>query len=63
MIKHIFHLLPILLCLSFSILWPFWLTDGYLDTTYLKVVTFIAAYGGLIGNTVWYIKWAKNNKR
>lgn len=63
MIKHLFHLLPIFLCLGFSILWPFWLIDGYLDNLYLKIVTFIAAYGGLTANLIWYIQWAKRNKR
>jgi len=63
MIKHAFHLLPLLLCLGFSILWPFWLMNGYLDTLYLKIATFIAAYGGFAGNLVWYIQWIKRNKK
>jgi hypothetical protein len=33
---------------------------GYLDSMYLKVATFIAAYGGFIGSFVWYVKWVKN---
>jgi hypothetical protein len=37
--------------------------NGYLDTLYLKIATFIAAYGGFAGNLVWYIQWIKRNKK
>ena len=42
--------------LFLCIQWPFWLSDGYLDTTYLKIATFIAAYGSFIGGLWWNIK-------
>ena len=42
-----------------SILWPFWLANGYLDSWYLKIATFIAVYGGLAANFVWYFQSRK----
>jgi hypothetical protein len=43
------------------ILWPFWLTNGYLDSWYLKIATFIAAYGGFVVNLVWYFQNRKKH--
>lgn len=53
---RIVDILTILLTLSFSVLYPFWLANGYLDTMYLKIAVAIAAYGGFIGNVVWLYK-------
>jgi hypothetical protein len=44
-----------------GILWPFWLVDGYLDSWYLKIATFIAVYGGFTANLVWYLQYKKKN--
>ena len=33
---------------TLCVLWPFWMSNGYLDDTYLIVSTFIACYGGLV---------------
>jgi len=49
----------IVLLLAFSILYPGWVKDGYLDTWYLKIAVAIAAYGGLIANVVWIYKDVK----
>jgi hypothetical protein len=45
-----------------SILYPFWIKEGYLDDWYLKISVFVASYGGLIANLVWYIKFLKKLK-
>jgi hypothetical protein len=59
---HISSWLSILLCLTFSVLYPFWLIDGYLDSWYLKISVFIASYGGLVASSLWYYIFLKNNK-
>ena len=61
-LRHTFHLFQVVLCLFFCIKWPSWLVEGYLDSMYLKVATFLAAYGGFVGSLIWYIKWTKKNK-
>ena len=61
-LKNAFHLYQVLFCLFLCIQWPFWLRDGYLDSLYLKVGTFVAAYGGFVGSLVWYIQWRKKNR-
>ena len=43
------------------ILWPFWLANGYLTDWYLKITTFITAYGGLAANLVYYIQNRKKH--
>lgn len=45
-----------------SILYPYFLSEGYLDTWYLKIAVFIASYGGLIASIVWYKDFLKKNK-
>ena len=42
--------------LTFCILYPGWVINGYLDTWYLKIAVGIAAYGGFIANVVWVYK-------
>jgi hypothetical protein len=59
---HITSWLSILLCLTSSILYPFWLIDGYLDNWYLKISVFIASYGGLTASVIWYKNFVKKNK-
>lgn len=46
---------PTSICLLACICYPIWLKRGYLDTPYAKIVTFIAAYGGLFANILWII--------
>jgi hypothetical protein len=46
-----------------AVLWPGWLRDGYLEDWYPRIGTFIAIYGGLIGNIVWLILDYRNNKK
>lgn len=59
---HISSWFSILLCLVFSVLYPFWLIDGYLEDWYLKISVFIASYGGLVASIIWYKNFLKNNK-
>lgn len=44
-----------------SVLYPFWIKNGYLslDELYPLIGSGIAIYGGLIANIIWHIK---NNK-
>ena len=57
---RIFDLMSIILMLFFCVKYPGWVIDGYLDTMYLKIAVFVAAYGGLIANIVWLYKDIKN---
>jgi hypothetical protein len=59
---HLTSWFSILLCLVGSILYPFWLVDGYLDNWYLKISLFIACYGGLVASLIWYKNFLKSNK-
>tara|TARA_B100001287_G_C22376125_1_gene386567 strand:+ start:104 stop:331 length:228 start_codon:yes stop_codon:yes gene_type:complete len=54
--KEFLNIGQLILCLTFCILWPSWLKDGYLENSYLIIATFIAAYGGFIAGLYWYIK-------
>jgi len=47
---HITSWVAILLLLTGSILYPYWIVKGYLENWYLIISVFIACYGGLIGN-------------
>ena len=44
---------PITLSLVACFLYPKWIREGYLDTPYLKIAVFVAAFGGLIANLWW----------
>jgi hypothetical protein len=46
---------PTAICLLACICYPIWWKRGYLDTPYAKILTFIAAYGGLFANILWII--------
>jgi hypothetical protein len=60
--NKITSILAIVFFSAMCILWPFWLADGYLDNWYLIITTFITAYGGLVGNLIWYIRSKKGWK-
>lgn len=55
--KDFLSVAQLLLCGTFCILWPGWVKDGYLDSTYLVISTFIAAYGGFVAGLYWFIKY------
>jgi hypothetical protein len=59
-IKHAFHLFPVILCGICSVLYPFWIRDGYLYEWYPLIGAGISSYGGFIASLVWYIKNKKN---
>ena len=59
---HVTSLLSISICLVGCILYPFWLIDGYLDNWYLKIMVFVASYGGMVASSLCYYKFIKNNK-
>ena len=59
---HITSWVAILLLLTGSVLYPYWIVKGYLENWYLIISVFIAGYGGLIGNIIWYKNFIKNNK-
>lgn len=44
---------PITLSLVGCLLYPKWIREGYLNTPYLKIAVFVAAFGGLIANLWW----------
>lgn len=46
---------PLTLCLVACLLYPKWIREGYLDTPYLKIAVFVAAFGGFIANLWWMI--------
>jgi len=49
-------ILAIILLGTAAVLWPMWLRDGYLEDWYPRIGSFIAIYGGLVGNIIWIIK-------
>jgi hypothetical protein len=53
---HITSIIALIILGIGCILWPKWLINGQLDSWYLKIATFIAAYGGFIANLIWYIQ-------
>lgn len=55
-LKRFIDFVTIALMLTFCILYPVWVINGYLDTWYLKIAVGIAAYGGFIANVVWVYK-------
>jgi len=60
--SHFTSWISILFLAVCSILYPFWIKDGYLDDWYLKISVFVASYGGLIVSIIWYYRFLKNNK-
>jgi hypothetical protein len=62
MMNHVTSIAVILFLGAMGVLWPTWLRDGYLDTWYLKIATFVAVYGGFVGNLVWYIQYVRRNR-
>ena len=59
--KHFIHVAQIIFMLIMCILYPVWLSKGYLDTTYLKIAVAIACYGGFLGSLFWYLDYIKKN--
>jgi hypothetical protein len=59
-LKHIFHLFPVVFLGVAGFLYPSWITDGYLDDWYPRIGAFVAIYGGFVGSLLWYIKNKKN---
>ena len=55
-LKTFLHWIQVAFSLFLCIQWPLWLSGGYLDTIYLKIATFIAAYGSFIAGLWWNIK-------
>jgi len=48
-------LVPLVMCLIAVISYPKWIKEGYLNTPLLKILVFIAAFGGFIANLTWLI--------
>lgn len=42
-----------------AVLWPYWLVNDYFDEWYPLIGSFVAIYGGLVGNIVYLIKSKK----
>jgi hypothetical protein len=59
-VKHIFHILPIIFLGVCCFLYPSWIKNGYLYEWYPKIGSFIAIYGGFIASVIWYLKNRKN---
>jgi hypothetical protein len=59
-LKHVFNLIPVVLLGIAGLLYPGWISAGYLEDWYPKIGAFVAIYGGFIASLVWYIKNKKN---
>ena len=59
-LKHAFHLFPVVFTGIAGFLYPTWIKEGYLEDWYPKIGAFIAIYGGFVGSLVWYIQNKKN---
>jgi hypothetical protein len=53
---HTIHILQILFSVTMCVLFPFWVSNGYLNETYPIVGAFVASYGGFIGGVIWYYR-------
>lgn len=60
--NHVTSIVALLFLGAMCVLWPGWLRDGYIDTWYLKIATFIAVYGGFTANLVWWIQHVRRNR-
>lgn len=60
LLKHIFHLLPVLGLGICCFLFPLWIIDGYLYEWYPIIGSAIAIYGGFPASLIWYIKNRKS---
>jgi purine-cytosine permease-like protein len=54
--KNLTNWLAIAFLGTASVLWPFWLVNGYFDEWYPLIGSFIAIYGGLTANIIFVIK-------
>ena len=59
-LKHLFHLFPVIFLGIAGFLYPGWVNDGYLYDWYPRIGAFIAIYGGFIASLIWYIQNRKN---
>lgn len=59
-LKHAFHLFPVVGTGIAAFLYPGWIKNGYLYEWYPIIGVFIAVYGGFIGSLLWYIQNRKN---
>lgn len=59
----IMSLIAILILSVGTVLYPYWLIKGVLDSWYLIIMLPVAIYGGLIANIVWLIDFLKRNKK
>jgi len=59
--NHVTSIAALLFLGTMCILWPGWLSAGYLDTWYLKIATFIAVYGAFAANLIWWIQYVRRN--
>lgn len=55
-LKHVFHLLPVVGLGIAGFLYPGWIRDGYLEDWYPRIGAAVAIYGGFIGSLVWYLQ-------
>lgn len=55
-LKHIAHLIPIVILGICCFLYPKWYADGLLEDWYPRIGAAISVYGGFIGFLVWYIR-------
>ena len=56
LLKHAFHLLPVVGLGICMFLYPLWISEGYLYEWYPIIGAGIAVYGGFVGSLVWYIQ-------
>lgn len=59
-LKHLFHLLPVIFLGIMGVLFPFWVKNGYLNEWYPIIGSFIAIYGGFVASSLWYLQNRKN---
>jgi hypothetical protein len=59
-LKHAFHLFPVVGLGITAFLYPGWIKEGYLDEWYPRIGSFVAIYGGFIASLIWYIQNRKN---
>jgi hypothetical protein len=60
LLKHAFHLTPVVGLGICMFLYPTWIIDGYLYEWYPTIAAGVAVYGGFVANLVWYIKQRKH---
>ena len=56
LLKHAFHLLPVVGLGICMFLYPTWISEGYLYEWYPTIGAGVAVYGGFVASLVWYIQ-------